>query len=282
MRNYRSSDSIEAFVFNEETLHAGTRETPAALPTHTLAALTQPTLLHEVFERQVRLTPDNVAVEFFEKRQQLTYRQLNEKADAIAVLLKERGIKANEIVGLYLPRSIELYIAMLGILKAGGAYLPIDVEFPEERILFTLEDAEARLVITHQPLLQRLQNSPSEPLEIQELLLQATQITQDDIWQLRQQRGNPQDLCYIIYTSGTTGRPKGVCISHLNVMTFVQAIIDLYEMNEQDRVLQGFSTAFDASLEEIWMAFSAGGTLVIGTQDTMRAVDELPDRKSVV
>ncbi len=278
MRNNRSSDSIEAFVLNEDTLHAGTRETPAALSAHTLAALAQPTLLHEVFERQVRITPDNVAVEFFEKRQQLTYRQLNEKADAIAVLLKERGIKANEIVGLYLPRSIELYIAMLGILKAGGAYLPIDVEFPEERILFTLEDAEARLVITHQPLLQRLQNSPSEPLEIQELLLQATQVTQDDIWQIRQQRGNPQDLCYIIYTSGTTGRPKGVCISHINVMTFVQAIIDLYDMSEQDRVLQGFSTAFDASLEEIWMAFSAGGTLVIGTQDTMRAVDELPHK----
>ncbi len=278
MRNYRTSDSIEALALNEETLHAGLRETPVSFSALPLTASTQPTLLHEVFERQVRLTPDNVAVEFFEQRQQLTYRQLNDKADAIAVLLRERGIKANEIVGLYLPRCIELYAAMLGILKAGGAYLPIDVEFPEERIHFTLEDAEARLVLTHKDLLGRLQGVSCEALEIEELLVQAAQVTKEEIWQIRQQRGTSQDLCYIIYTSGTTGRPKGVCISHINVLTFVQAIIDLYEMNEQDRVLQGFSTAFDASLEEIWMAFSSGGTLVIGTQDTMRAVDELPQK----
>ncbi|MCB9644408.1 MAG: amino acid adenylation domain-containing protein [Myxococcales bacterium] len=279
MRNYHTSDTVQALsLYADEATSSHAHETPLPISAHTHKNLAVPSLLHEVFEKQVRLTPENDAVEFFEQEQRLTYRQLNDKADRLAVLLRARGIGANQVVGLYLPRSIELYIAMLGILKAGGAYLPIDVEFPDDRVLFTLEDAEARITLTNESLLPRLEQSKSEALDISALLEQAEHVTKADIWNIRQHRVSPEDLCYIIYTSGTTGRPKGVCISHLNVMTFVQAIIDLYEMTEQDRVIQGFSTAFDASLEEIWMAFSSGGTLVVGTQDTMRAVDELPEK----
>jgi non-ribosomal peptide synthetase component F len=89
---------------------------------------------------------------------------------------------------------------------------------------------------------------------------------------------DPTDLCYVIYTSGTTGHPKGVGISHLNAVTFVKGVSEVYGVVSRDRVLQGFSTAFDASVEEIWMAFSSGATLVVGSLEMMRMVDELPAR----
>jgi non-ribosomal peptide synthetase-like protein len=237
---------------------------------------TQPRLLHEFFERQVANNPDAIAVEHVELNVRLTYRELNERATMLAHLLQRNGVCPGDVIGIHLPRSVEQYVSMLGILKAGGAYLAIDTTFPEDRVHFTLEDSGAGHLITVSDLLQ----SDWEELCVPLLLDTLNWDEADEI--NRQQWATPlisdEDLCYIIYTSGTTGRPKGVCISHRNAVTFVRAMGEVYGLRGDDRVLQGFSTSFDASVEEIWAAFSMGSTLVVGTLETMRSVDELAER----
>jgi non-ribosomal peptide synthetase-like protein len=157
---------------------------------------------------------------------------------------------------------------MLGVLRAGAAYVPIDVEIPQERACFTVEDCDAKLVITTPELAPRFAAPGRRCLVLADV--------RDDLHEVELPRTEAEDLCYLIYTSGTTGKPKGVCISHQNAVAFVRGMLDVYGVRKEDRVLQGFSTAFDASVEEIWMAFATGATLVVGTQQTMRAVDELP------
>jgi non-ribosomal peptide synthetase-like protein len=226
------------------------------------------TRLHHFFEFQARRRPDALAVDFVETGQRLTYAELEERSALLARHLVRSGIVANDRIALHLPRSIDVSIAMLGVLRGGAAYIPIDIETPEERARFIVEDSSARLVITTPDLAPRFAATGRPCLVLADLAEDA-----DDV-PLPQPAA--EDLCYLIYTSGTTGQPKGVCISHENAVAFIRGMLLVYGVHEDDRVLQGFSTAFDASVEEIWMAFANGATLVIGTQQTMRAVDELP------
>ncbi|MEM1008837.1 MAG: amino acid adenylation domain-containing protein, partial [Myxococcota bacterium] len=229
--------------------------------------------LIDVFLAQVERVPDQIAVEHVECGARLTYKQLDQRVTAVAKRLQRKGLQSNDLVGVFLPRGIDLYVAILGVLKAGGAYLPIDVEFPPDRVLFTLEDANAKWTITD------VEHQSQIPASISEVLcIQSLSALQEVPEQALERKTKPEDLCYMIYTSGTTGKPKGVCLSQQNALTFVAAVVESYGVNSSDRVLQGFSTAFDASVEEIWMAFATGATLVVGTQECMRAADELPQR----
>lgn len=235
----------------------------------------QLTCLHHFFERRVKVAPNDIAVEFVEVGQRLTYAQLNARANQLGENLRELGIRQDQRVGIYLPRGMEWYIAILGILKAGAAYLPIDAEFPLDRVRYILQDADAALVITNDFFMERLVDCARPMLSLdgyvweekfyQEISLQGESVP-------------TEALCYVIYTSGTTGHPKGVCLSHVNVIAYVHAMLEVYGVCSSDRVLQGFSTSFDASVEEIWMAFATGATLVVGSLETMRVVDELPQK----
>jgi non-ribosomal peptide synthetase-like protein len=243
----------------------GTRTSSKPAPCH---------LLHQIFERQVARTPDALAVVCVEAGERLTYRELDEKAKRVAWAVQGLGVGRNDVVAIYLPRGVQQYVAMLGILKAGAAYLPIDTEYPAERVRFMLEDAGARCVLTRRDLLSEAVPWSCTPILFDEFPWDESSAVL--LGHRTPPLSAPEDLCYVIYTSGTTGRPKGVALSHLNAVTFVRAVESVYGILPTDRILQGFSTTFDASLEEIWMAFSSGATLVVGTAQTMRALDELP------
>jgi non-ribosomal peptide synthetase-like protein len=223
-------------------------------------------LLHELFERQADARPDEAAVVCGGAR--MTYGELEARANQVARFLRARGVVRGDCVGLLLPRSPEVYVALLGILKAGAAYVPLDPEYPAERVGFILSDCRARALITSAGLARKAAGFGGQMITIEDAGLSKVSPERLD----RSETGvTPEDLCYVIYTSGTTGRPKGVEIEHRSAHHLVCAEGRIFQVRAQDRVYQGFSLAFDASVEEVWLAFFAGATLVAGTAEMVRA-----------
>ncbi|MCP5050157.1 MAG: amino acid adenylation domain-containing protein, partial [bacterium] len=198
----------------------------------------------QIFEGRVDNTPDSIAVVF--RNKSLTYRSLNEKANRLAWVLAERGVRPGTIVGLKLERSLEMIVGILGILKAGGAYLPIDPDYPEERIDFMLRDSGARIVLTHG-------GSEFNPNSLEYQSNSSSHLPTFP----------PSNLAYLIYTSGSTGRPKSVAIAHTGFINMSLAQIDAFNVTLADRVLQFASFSFDASVSEIFMALFSGASLVL-------------------
>jgi amino acid adenylation domain-containing protein len=227
--------------------------------------------IHQLFEEQVQRTPDAVAVVF--DNQQLTYHQLNCRANQLAHYLRSLGVKPDTLVGICVERSIDMVVGLLGILKAGGAYLPLDPEYPPERLSFMLEDAQVPLLLTQQRLLEKL---PQHQAKLHFGCAQY-KICLDEIWsQIAQNhQTNPNigvrafHLANVIYTSGSTGRPKGVMVEHKGLCNLAQAQIQTFGLTSDSRVLQFASFSFDASIWEVVMAFGSGGTLYLGTKDSL-------------
>jgi amino acid adenylation domain-containing protein len=213
--------------------------------------------IHQLFEEQVKRTPDAVAVVFEE--QQLTYAQLNSRANQLAHYLRSLGVEADVLVGICLDRSLEMLVGLLGILKAGGAYVPLDPEYPQERLNFILEDAEVSVLLSQQQLVEKL---PEHQVRVVYL---------DSDWEkiAQESKSNPlneitaSNLAYVIYTSGSTGQPKGVLVNHSNVVRLFAATELWYRFDEQDVWTLFHSYAFDFSVWEIWGALLYGGRLVI-------------------
>lgn len=220
-------------------------------------------LLHEAFEEQAQRRPNHPAVEC--DGEIVTYAELNARADRFARKLRAEGVQSESLVALYLVKSCDLYAAMLGILKAGAGYVPIDPKFPIGRINSIIEDAGIKIVLTDQTLGPNL----ADNVQARTIIVDGD----DDEYapELSPVIVTPRDVCYVIYTSGSTGRPKGVVIEHRCAVNFIKALRTIYKINENDRVYQGFSVAFDASIEEIWAAFSIGATLVVPTEDISRS-----------
>ncbi|MFB2838245.1 amino acid adenylation domain-containing protein, partial [Floridanema evergladense] len=213
--------------------------------------------LHQLFEQQVEKTPDAVAVIF--EDQQLTYSQLNDRANQLAHYLRTLGVDADVPVGICVERSLEMVIGLLGILKAGGAYLPLDPEYPQERLQFMLADAQVSTLLTQQRLLKSL--SPTK----------ANLVCLDTDWQVISQcdRDNPilnvqpENLAYVIYTSGSTGQPKGVMLCHNNICNHMNWMQATFPLTEKDKVLQKTPFGFDASVWEFYAPLLVGGQLII-------------------
>lgn len=226
--------------------------------------------LENIFEESVLLYPNAIAIEQGELK--YTYTEVEHAANKLAHFLKTKGIGPEDTIIILLPRSAQVPVVMLGVLKAGAAYIPLDPEIPADRLKFIMEDADAKLLITSGEILESI------GLQLnQRLIFNIDQQFKDldnypDIKPVSIIR-SPNDLCYIIYTSGTTGNPKGVLLEHKNVVNYILSAKTIYPINHNDRALQGFSVSFDASVEEIWMPFSAGATLVIGTFEIMRSGD---------
>jgi len=241
--------------------------------------LLQPGLLHELFERQADARPDATALLCAGAR--MTYGELERRSNQLARLLRQRGVGRGDYVGLWLPRSMDVLVALLGIMKAGAAYVPLDPEYPAERVAFVLADCKARAVVTTSDFAARaagwnadfsLQPSAFSLSFVVALEECAAELAAQPAERLGREVGlSPRDLCYVIYTSGTTGRPKGVEIEHRSACHFVRAEGRIFQVRPEDRVFHGFSIAFDASVEEIWLAFFAGATLVVGTPEMVRA-----------
>ncbi|MCK4258178.1 MAG: amino acid adenylation domain-containing protein, partial [Halanaerobiales bacterium] len=219
--------------------------------------------IHRLFEEQVLKTPDNLALVYND--QKFTYKELNEKANQLARLLRARGVGPDNIVGLLLDRSPEMIIGILAIIKAGGAYLPIDINYPEDRIHFMLEDSKTRLLLTQKDMVDRIKYS-GEIIDITTSELYIGESTNlEDV-------NKATDLIYIMYTSGSTGKAKGVMIEHQNVNRLISNS-NVLIINETDRILQTGSLAFDASTFEIWGAFLNGGGLYLAHKDDMFSAD---------
>ncbi|MEW6734729.1 MAG: amino acid adenylation domain-containing protein, partial [Acidobacteriota bacterium] len=219
--------------------------------------------IHELFEEQVERSPESVAVVF--EDQTLSYRELNNRANQLAHYLQAMGVGPDQLVGLCMERSIEMVVAILGILKAGGAYLPLDPDYPLDRINFMLEDAEVSLLLTQRRL-------------IDSLFKHWTQVVcLDTEWRelARHSEENPSskvtadNLAYVIYTSGSTGKPKGVMVAHRGVNNLAEAQINIFGVQTDSRVLQFASLSFDASVFEIMMAFKVGATLLLGSREAL-------------
>ncbi|MFM5993105.1 MAG: amino acid adenylation domain-containing protein [Dolichospermum sp.] len=228
--------------------------------------------IHELFAQQVIKTPNAIAVKF--GNQQLTYTQLNQKANQLANYLQNSGVTSEVLVGLYLERSLDILIAILAILKAGGAYLPLDPKYPQSRLADILDDSQVSIIITQEKLL----TSPSSPLQRGETSLSPYQgkiiLLDTDLTIISQQNIEtpisaikPENLAYVIYTSGSTGKPKGVMITHQNIVNHASSIIHKYQIDSHDRILQFTTFIFDVAAEEIFPAWLSGATLIMRPQD---------------
>jgi amino acid adenylation domain-containing protein len=222
--------------------------------------------IHDLFEEQVARTPDAVAVMFDEA--QLTYRELNRRANQLAHWLQAQGIGPERVVGLCVERSPEMLVSLLGILKAGGVYVPLDPDYPTARLAFILSDTQTPVVLTQQRLVSRLPKSESRVICLD---ADWATIARESPRNLDTEVDATQ-LAYIMYTSGSTGTPKGVMIQHRSLTAFTQAAQAAYKFNQWSRVLQFAPISFDAAGEEIYPCLLSGGAIVLRTEAMMRSV----------
>ncbi len=216
------------------------------------------------FEEQVERDPARIAVIFGERR--LSYRELNQRANRIAWRLIELGVAADTLVAVCAERSLEMVSGLLGILKAGGAYLPLDPDYPRERLQLMLEDSRAPILLTQPQLAGRLPQTGARLV-----YLDGEQAADEGASDNPKGRAGPGDLAYLIYTSGSTGRPKGVRVQQDSLMNYILALADLCAFSPDDVVLQFSSISFDAAAEEIFTPLTHGGQLVLRTRQMLDA-----------
>jgi amino acid adenylation domain-containing protein len=223
--------------------------------------------IHQLFEAQVEKTPDAIAVVFEEE--QLTYQQLNYRANQLAHYLHGLGVRSEVLVGICIERSIAMIVSLLAILKAGGAYVPLDPTYPQERLSYMLLDSDTNIVLTQQSLLASL---PSHPARV---------VCLDTDWHIIATESGtelgtevePNNLLYVIYTSGSTGLPKGITLSHHALSNLIHW--HLATMTPGSRVLQFASISFDASFHEIFAAWCSGGTLFLTPESHILDLEKL-------
>ena len=213
--------------------------------------------IHQLFEKQVERSPDAVAVVYEDEK--LTYGELNRRSNQLAHVLRRMGVGPETLVGVYMERSLEMVIGILGIVKAGGAYLPLDPVYPPERLAFMLEDARPKAVLTQQRLLDSL---PRDGITILPLDTERERLCSESVANL-DKGAQLDDLAYVIYTSGSTGKPKGTLVTHRNVARLFQATQEWFGFGAQDVWTLFHSPAFDFSVWELWGALACGGRLVV-------------------
>ncbi|MBT2259205.1 non-ribosomal peptide synthetase [Priestia megaterium] len=220
----------------------------------------------QFFEEQVEKYPDNIALVCEDRT--LTYKELNEKANQLAHLLRQKGVKPEQLVGLVVERSEDLIIGMLAVIKAGGAYLPVDPAYPLERIHYMFEQGNVNLLLTHSHLNIELP-FPCEKLYLDDRSLYTNYTNNLD------KLHSVNNLMYTLYTSGSTGLPKGVAVEHRNVAGYVHSFKDEFNITENDVMLQQSTVSFDISVEEIFPMLLTGGSLVIARKEEVADVEKL-------
>jgi amino acid adenylation domain-containing protein len=233
--------------------------------------------LQSVFEAQVVRTPDAYAVAF--EGEVLTYAELNRRANRLARRLRDLGVGRDVVVGVFLERSIEMVVALYAIVKAGGAYLPLDPEYPRERIAFMLADANAPVLVTLSRALEKLPEHRSQVLCLDTERELLASLPDGNL----EPEAGPGDLAYVIYTSGSTGRPKGVMNTHRGIGNRLFWMQDEYRLDGHDRVLQKTPFSFDVSVWEFFWPLQVGAMLVVarpgGHRDSAYLVELVRDER---
>ncbi|WP_184190840.1 non-ribosomal peptide synthetase, partial [Chryseobacterium defluvii] len=218
----------------------------------------------QLFEEQVEKTPDNIAVIFEETV--LTYRELNEKANQLAHYIKDNhAVAGGQVIATLLPKSIDLLISLLAVEKIGCIYLPIDINYPKDRIDYILEDSDAKILLS--------ENNNIQTLSIYQSYIS---LKSDEI---RLASGNnlnisikPSDIAYLIYTSGSTGRPKGVLVEHHSNINMSLDQIKTFQVTSEDKIVWFASVAFDASISEVMMSLYSGAALCIPAEEEQKDI----------
>jgi amino acid adenylation domain-containing protein len=226
-----------------------------------------------LFEVQAGRTPDQVAVVF--EQQTLTYGELNRRANQLAHHLRELGVGPEVLVAVFVERSLEMVVGLLGILKAGGAYVPIDPRYPKERIGYILEDCKAPIVLTEESLVDELPSFAGQSICLDaDWARVASEPEGNPVIQVK-----PEHLAYVLFTSGSTGRPKGVAIEHRATVNLLQWATQVFTPQELSGVLFSTSVCFDLSVFEIFVTLSAGGKIILAPDalhlSTLPAKDEV-------
>ena len=228
----------------------------------------------ELFEEQVEKTPENIAVVFEGK--EITYKELNRKANQLARFLREnKKIKPNDIVGIMLPRSIELISTIIAVLKSGGCYIPIDPTYPEKRIEYMLENSSAKLLLTNSKL--------NDTISFKDKII--VQFEKNKIYELKDENlknvNNSEDLSYIIYTSGSTGLPKGVMLKHKslsNLCLYLNQKVEFLQDNCKYKNMASVTTAsFDIFVFETLICLQKGLKIILANEDEQR-IPQLLDK----
>jgi amino acid adenylation domain-containing protein len=237
-------------------LTAAEREQVLVKWNETDASYEQGLCVQQLFEAQAERTPAATAV--VDQQQQLSYAELEQRANQLAWRLRREGVGCESLVAVCLERSVDLVVALLGIWKAGGAYVPLDPSYPQPRLRYMLEDTQAAIVITQHQLAARLP-AVGKQLWLDE---EREQLAQESTARpLRLNR--PESLGYVIYTSGSTGRPKGVAIEQRSTVTLLQWAQSVYGPEDLSGVLASTSVCFDLSVFELFLPLSVGGTVVL-------------------
>ncbi len=223
----------------------------------TARAYDMATTVHAMIEAQAQRTPDAVAVVF--NHAQLTYRDLDQRANQIAGRLQALGVSAGSLVGIAMDRSLELVPALLGVLKAGAAYVPLDPHYPQQRLEFMMQDAGIRVLLTQPRVAARLPKTDTPTL----LLDPHFRTVSAEPRERAAAPVSPQDLAYVIYTSGSTGRPKGVMLTHRNVVNFFGGMDDRVGGDEPGVWLAATSISFDISVLELLWPLTRGFKVVV-------------------
>ena len=213
--------------------------------------------VHQEIERQATLIPSKTAIAH--RGRELSYNELNAQANRMARYLLHMGVSKGDLIGICMRRSPQMIVAMLGVWKAGAGYVPLDPQYPQERLQFMLQDAAATIVITESSLREAVGEAPSKLLCVDEEKEQIEKRNPENL----DEALNSAQVAYVIYTSGSTGVPKGVMLAHRNAMSFVAWAKSAFTPQELDGVLATTSICFDLSVFELWATLSCGGTVVL-------------------
>ena len=237
--------------------------------------------IHQLICEQVKLNPDNIAVVFEDK--QLTYQQLYTQSHALALYLQSKGVKPDTFVGLCVERSIDMMVNIVGILLSGGAYVPLDPLYPDDRLAYMLQDAQAVMVLTQPKLKSKLQDLlalQDEAVDVPLVVFNGEDIAQSESCldceqtQLRDEV-SADNLAYVVYTSGSTGRPKGVMVEHRNAINLLCAFEHIQRLGNNRHCAAWTNVSFDVSVYELLAPLTCGSALYPVPDDVRMDTDLL-------
>ncbi|MDV2992205.1 MAG: Linear gramicidin synthase subunit B [Chroococcidiopsis sp. SAG 2025] len=245
----------EAEIGQLEILSQSDRNTLLVEFNQTQTDYSQARCIHQLFEAQATQTPNNIAVVFEDR--QLTYAELNKQANQLAHRLQRLGVTSEVLVGLFVERSLEFIVGLLGILKAGGAYLPLDPGLPQDGVAFRLQDAQVKVLLTQQHLVESLPQSTAQIVYLdtdwQDIATESDKNPTSEV--------KPENLVYVLYTSGSTGKPKGVAVEHRQLLNYINAIAQRLDLSNCNSFAAVSTFAADLGNTTIFPCLCSGGCL---------------------